>query len=137
MGNRKKWISCSKVIYDYKDLTLDDISVIPRNIGRIAVPCVYLVDECESLMCLPCSSEEVILPSGVKLTGVCPICELDRLEDMEALGLYYGEEGERNLDSQLWAQAYRLAGTDIFMGMCTEAIFEHLHKLDKKRASNE
>ena len=137
MGKRKKCISCSKVIYDYKDLADDDDSLVPRNIGKVAVPCIYYVDECESLMCLPCSAEDVSLPSGLKIPGVCPTCELDRLDDMEKLGLYYQEEGSRKMLGQLWAQAFRVSGTDTFDGMCTEAIFEHLDKMDKRKKEDE
>ena len=138
MGKRKKCISCSKVIYEFKDLaSSDEESIVPKNIGRVAVPCIYYVDECEALMCLPCSSEVVVLPSGLKIPGVCPTCELDRLDDMEELGLYYREDGSRKMLGQLWAQAFRVTGTDIFDGMCPEAIFEHLDKMDKRKKEDE
>jgi len=137
MGKRKKCVSCSKVIYEYRDLDLDESSILPKNIGRVAVPCIYFVDDCESMMCLPCSAEEITLPSGVRVPGVCPDCELDRLEDMEKLGMYYREEGSRKIQEQLWEQAFRLAGTDTFDGMCTEAIYEHLDKMDKNSKSHE
>ena len=138
MGKRKKCISCSKVIYEFKDLADDDDeSLVPKNIGRVAVPCIYYVDECEALMCLPCSSGVVVLPSGLKIPGVCPTCELDRLDDMEELGLYYREDGSRKMLGQLWAQAFRVTGTDIFDGMCPEAIFEHLDKMDKRKKEDE
>jgi len=137
MRKRKKCISCSKIIYEYKDLVLEESTVIPKNIGRIAVPCIYYVDDCEALMCLPCSSEEVTLVSGVKIPGVCPECELIKLEDLEKLGLYFRENGQRDRESQLWAQAFRVTGTDTFMGMCPEAIFEHLEKMGKKRENDD
>ena len=136
MGKRKKCISCSKIIYEYKDLAIDDLSVIPKNIGRIAVPCIYYVDDCKNLMCLPCSSGEITLPSGIKIPGICPSCELDRLDDMEKLGIFFREGGPRGMDGQLWEQAFRLSGTDTFVGMCTEAIFEHLVKMEKKSKEN-
>ena len=132
-----KTSSNKNYIYDYKDLADDDDSRVPKNFGKVAVPCIYYVDECESLMCLPCSAEDVSLPSGLRLPGVCPTCELDRLDDMEKLGLYYQEEGSRKMLGQLWAQAFRVSGTDTFDGMCTAAIFEHLDKMDKRKKEDE